>query len=222
MRVVIVGPSPCILNLNLGSIIDTYDTVCRVNQSYMCAVKYPSCYGIRNDVQFFANNNYMYSKIENILKLTTNPAHTSLKRTHYTTIGKYKGLNSKRIKQFFVKNKIKYNLVYYPEQYIQSTGILSILEILKWSNVTELFIVGFSFHNEKNFYTDNIIVEDKYRFHDEDNEKHVFENIILKHPTIKVTAHSTTMEALGTPRQGVAPLGVIPLSDKYQKPKMVR
>lgn len=176
----------------------------------MCAVKYPSCYGTRNDVQFFANNAFMHDKIENILKLVAYPTHSLLKRTHYTTIGKYKSLNSRKIKQFLINNKIKYNIVSYPNQYIQSTGILSILEILKWSNVTELFIIGFSFHNEINFYTDNITVEEKCRFHDETNEKHVFENIILKHPTIKVTAHSTTMDALGTPRQGVAPLGVIP------------
>lgn len=34
MRVAIVGPSPCIVGLGLGDIIDGYDVVCRVNNSY--------------------------------------------------------------------------------------------------------------------------------------------------------------------------------------------
>lgn len=217
MRVVIVGPSPCIQGLNMGPIIDSYDIVCRVNQSYMCALKYPDCYGRRNDIQFFANNHFISDKILRMCKPPTSTSRRTRKSTHpftkttFYAIGKHDRLISRELKHHIIYNRLQYKIVQNTSHYLKTTGISSCLEILKWKNVTELFVVGFSFHNEASFYTDNLVVEPNFRFHDESDEKNTFRKM-LEHPSVKVTAHETTMKALEEERQSIAPRGNIQLT----------
>jgi len=52
MRYVVVGPSPCIEGLNLGSIIDSYDVVVRVNNTFQLAQSNPENYGKKTDMVF--------------------------------------------------------------------------------------------------------------------------------------------------------------------------
>tara|TARA_Y100000389_G_scaffold199482_1_gene237939 strand:- start:1 stop:600 length:600 start_codon:yes stop_codon:yes gene_type:complete len=195
------------MGLSMGRFIDSFDIVCRVNQSFMCAVKYPECYGTRNDIQFFGNGSFMNNKIIEIAKMASSPKFKFLTKTKYIGIGKQRTLSGE-ITNYLKQHNLYTSYIHKPAQYLPSTGLSCCLEILKWKGITELYVVGFSFHTEVNFYTDNLEVEKMYRFHDEDYEKNVFKTLI-EHPTVKVNAHETTIKALTIKRKCIAPNGVI-------------
>jgi hypothetical protein len=49
-KIAIVGPSPHLINKNIGDIIDSYDLVCRVNE--VSAWNYEKDYGSKTDIIF--------------------------------------------------------------------------------------------------------------------------------------------------------------------------
>lgn len=181
-KVVIVGPSPCIEGLELGNLIDSYDIVCRVNQSYKCCYLNPDDYGKRTDVEFNTFNQFTISQLD----ITKFKNHTRF-------------ICTRRLCDTEIYN-IPVHFEYISElDYHYNTGIIACYEILNhWGNISELFITGFSFHNEKQFYIDEIPTEPNYKLDLESPQKNTFQNDILGHP--KANVHWTTVKALHTKR----------------------
>lgn len=162
-RVAIVGPSGYLMNKNIGSFINGFDTVCRSN--YFAAKGLEKDYGDRTDIMFynccFISLPKMQQHIRNspevakYIKLVVCPVVKSLAKDkwqewddsyispvtkNFQTIDPF-GLDFTWIG---LKNyKLLIKEIGYKEP---NSGIMSIAMILK-HNPKELFITGFSFYN---------------------------------------------------------------------------
>jgi len=201
MKVVIVGPSPCIVGLGLGHSIDGYDVVCRVNSSYMNTILNPTDYGTKIDVEFATFNSEINNTIlDNLEYLQSNFPIRFISTKHFC----YQNHSDmKTLKTFpFKVEQTKYNC----NRKFYNTGSIAIHEILQnWEDVDELFICGYSFHNEKeSSYIENYPCGKKRFLHNEQKEKDFFKDNILNHP--KANIHESTFNALHSKRESLIPI----------------
>lgn len=128
-RVIVVGPSPHLEGMGMGNIIDNYDIVVRINNSY--TIKNHKDYGSRTDM-IFINEMWMRNNNNTLKSL---------------------------IKEYGEKNVIlKKNLnITKPEGYTQDTnagsnmGVLTILHLIN-EGFKNIDITGFSFYQNHPFY----------------------------------------------------------------------
>jgi hypothetical protein len=152
-RVALISKAPSLEGTNLGPEIDRYDVVVRINQAFDFASELHSDYGSRTDVVYD----------------TMNRSSIKLLNAYWDThTGK---------ELIFVRHNIKYNEVPALEYLrpdikfryahpsilarnfrpLVQTGILAAADILKDSEVSELFIAGFDFYTNKASYTNDAI-----------------------------------------------------------------
>ena len=160
-KVILVGPSPHLINKNMGKFIDSFDTVVRVNELGVSS-KYFCDYGSRTDISFLSISDQSISfymemlkriDIEN-LKLIVSPRD----RFNYNPLD---NTFTEEVETFY--KKLNVNVPFYQtckpsfrEKYEMfgcnpSTGSLTIYELLN-SNIEQLYICGFSFYLTKYRY----------------------------------------------------------------------
>lgn len=160
-RVVLVGPSPHLINKNMGKFIDSFDTVVRVNELGV-SQKYFNDYGSRTDISFLSISEQSISFYKEMLKrididnlklivsprdkYNFNPINNSLTKEVKTY---YQQLNIDV--PFYQISKPDFNKKYELFGCNPSTGALTIYELLI-SNLKELYICGFSFYLTKYRY----------------------------------------------------------------------
>jgi hypothetical protein len=165
-RIAIVGPSPHLIDKNIGDIIDSYDLVCRVNE--VSAWNYEKDYGSKTDIifhncgahciDFFKYNLEKNTEITNNIKYIICPCIKAKGQDNFSNW--QKDYVSGVVENF--KNINSFNLPYYwigVEEYLKvynsigvepNAGITSILFLLSCMP-KELFITGFSFYNQGDF-----------------------------------------------------------------------
>lgn len=194
LRVVIVGPSPCIENMNLGSLIDSYDIVCRVNTSFTAALHNPKDYGTRCDVLFMTCNDFVNKYV--LENFDSFPKHTQFIAAPVSNSKQFlRGYLNKQDTKL-IQNKTNLKWIEYDNgtRNWNNTGLISCVEILNyWPNVEELLIVGFSFYNENKRYANNVPIDKgpTGADHNQQKEKRFFKENILNHP--KAHIHETTL-----------------------------
>lgn len=160
-RVVLVGPSPHLINKGMGKFIDSFDSVVRVNELGV-SQKYFCDYGSRTDISFLSISEQSISfyremlkriNIENLKlivsprdKFNFNPLDNSSTEEVKTY---YKQLNIDV--PFYQTDKPSFKEKYELFGCNPSTGALTIYELLN-SNIKELYVCGFSFYLTKYRY----------------------------------------------------------------------
>tara|TARA_X000000368_G_C22988960_1_gene693435 strand:+ start:367 stop:1170 length:804 start_codon:yes stop_codon:yes gene_type:complete len=176
-RVIIVGPSPHLKNKKMGTFIDSFDCIIRINEIGVSDELY-SDYGSRTEISFLTlteDSLKIYKKMkENFnydsLKIVVHP------RDEYNLNPYKEVLKSKNIKHFF--NNLDLDVDFYhitnPRfndrcksfKCFPTTGGLAIQEILNY-DYKYLFVCGFSFFTTKYMYNEsrkqyeNLISENK-------------------------------------------------------------
>jgi len=203
-RVAIIGPSGYLMNKNLGSFINSFDTICRSN--YFAAKGLEHDYGNRTDIMFYNCCYISLSKMKKHIhnsydvaqqiKLVVCPVVKSLAQDkwqewddnyiapvtkNFQTIDPL-GLDFCWIG---IKNyKLLINEIGYKEP---NSGIMSISMILK-HKPKELFISGFSFYNQKvPIYFDNYpmaVPGQTGAGHNQNKQLHYLKTEILKQKNI--------------------------------------
>jgi hypothetical protein len=155
--VAVVGPAPYLKNYELGSLIDQYDVVCRVNEVHI-PEQYELSYGSRTDVIFHnLNSNEGIRDLENHLSKYSHkiPNIKILICPQY----RFDDKNVDIVEMFNKKNKHKIPFFHVGDDFVSqaqksigskpTTGVLSVLKLLEF-NLKELFVTGFSFYSEGN------------------------------------------------------------------------
>lgn len=206
-KVALVGPSPHLIGLKLGSKIDSYDVVIRVNE--ILSKKNAIDYGSRTDAVFINLNNEYLGTFQKMLsdnknearnvKLFINPRNS----LHVSSENRIKlktsenifknadklGISSKLFHIGDEKNHIlESKISTYP-----STGLLALM-ILAEIKTEELFICGFSFYStskmynpeRENLYKDRGHRLDGFGGHDNLNEIDYLQNHYPKNKKINV------------------------------------
>jgi hypothetical protein len=202
MRVVLVGPSPNISGLKLGSLIDSYDVVVRVNASFLATRTHPEDYGERIDTLYYTNDitrcnllNYEIKEgnMDKKIKYITTWQHI-IKGAHPIPFPHTSIFDTKSTMFHTKINNYK------------NTGTKAALHILIDPNVTELFIIGFSFHLEAQPYVMGTIKDiypqtKKIDFgkHAGGNEIDYFRKVIMDDPRVKL--HETVVKAMNDPNK---------------------
>ena len=153
-RIALVGPSPHLLNLKKGPVIDGYDIVCRAND--IVSPAYGADYGSKNDIIFHACPTLWMENFANKLAKDID----TTKNIKYVICPKIKATHdgSGSVVENF--NKInKYNIPFWwigksNFYHLQSevgcepnTGIMA-AQILLSCGIKELLITGFSFYQQ--------------------------------------------------------------------------
>lgn len=169
--VIIVGPANNLIGLNMGEFIDSFDIVCRLNDSYIISDERQKDYGKRCDVLLHTCNCQMlcimdrYRKYLDNCKLIINPTSKSHKQDFNNT--------TKNVYQNYLD--INLNIPFYQvegkfEKNMSSginTGLCALDFLLNGTELNNLYICGLSFHGVKeNKYIENNMVKlyDTYLF----------------------------------------------------------
>lgn len=205
MRVILVGPSPNIENIGLGEFIDSYDIVVRVNTSYLATKTHPNDYGIRNDILYFTCDTTRCHRIDYDLKNNS----TLLSNTKFinTLVKSHKGYYKKGIQSKFeciydLNHEINRNILRNIKE--QNTGTKAAIHLLhSLPCMTELYIVGFSFHTDKKPYVMgdiNMIYEMspkiEYGSHNGRNEVDFFLDTVMIDKRVKI--HESVKHAINS------------------------
>lgn len=160
-RVVLVGPSPHLINKGLGKFIDSFDTVVRVNELGV-SKNYYSDYGSRTDVAFLSISEEsidiyreMLKRVDiKNLKLVVSPRD----RFNFNPLD---NSSSQEVENFYKELNLGVSFLQLTEPSFNkkcelfdcnpSTGALTIYELLN-SNIKELYVCGFSFYLTKYRY----------------------------------------------------------------------
>lgn len=161
-RVVVVGPSPHLVGLGLGSYLESYDVVCRLNE--VAAVGLEADYGSRTDLAFLncaslSIGDYIYKMREagdvaENLKYVVCPVIRAQHDGGGSVVENSKLINIYDIpfSHIGVEN---YNNVFAEYGVEPNSGQVAILMLLQYP-IKELFITGVSFYaqntNEENLY----------------------------------------------------------------------
>jgi hypothetical protein len=161
-RVALIGPSNHLIGSGLGKIIDSYDVVCRINESY--AYGYEKDYGERTDIVFHNMNSLDgIPQIEEEFK----EKWEEIKKIKYYVCPQYKidDLNINLIEAFRKINFLNipfyyigdrnYDLLRSRSSLKPSTGLISSEMLLEY-NIRELFISGLSFYYGKNLIAEGV------------------------------------------------------------------
>lgn len=130
----LVGPSPHLVGEGLGSFIDSFDTVVRMNNAL--AINNSVDYGDKTDIL-----------VVNDLWQKNNPKLVK----KYETTSNFKLVKKQQILQ-------NYNPTYLEEPYHtahhHNLGVLSCLYLIQ-NNYSPLYLIGYSFYKTKEFYPEN-------------------------------------------------------------------
>jgi len=130
-KVIIVGPSPHLINLNLGEKIDSYDVVVRMNNSYT----------ISNHKDFGSRTDYLF--LNQMWVRNNKSLIPDLKRKFKENlIIKQENLNSKAPKGYNLNTNWSSNM-----------GVLTILHLIN-EGYKNISLTGFSFYQNHPFYVD--------------------------------------------------------------------
>jgi len=160
-RIVLVGPSPHLLDKNLGKFIDSFDIVVRVNEIGVTPDLYKD-YGSRTDVAFLTLseeavpiykemiNNVNYDQLKLIVHPRDENNLNPIRNEKTENVSTYYNLLNLDIDYYQIDKPTIFETTdlfgCFP-----STGSLTILELLNY-NYCELYICGFSFYLTKYRY----------------------------------------------------------------------
>lgn len=203
MRVALVGPSPNIEGLGLGDTIDSYDMVVRVNTSYLATQTHPNDYGKRIDAVYFTRDITRCARMRVDLKDSVLQAtNTKFINTLISTVRFYdkEGLDVPTTNIFDTTSEKFHEKVGYGQE--QNTGTKAALHLLcHYPDITELFIVGYSFHLGKKPYVMGDLKEIYsmarkilYGRHKGQNEITYFCDVIMDDE--RVNLHQTVKDAI--------------------------
>ena len=194
-RVVLVGPSPSLLNKENGTLIDSYDIVIRIKKGFPIVDKLIKHLGKKTDILCshlkLTQNNLDYSSLEQLYnsncQLIYMPYPTTIEpfnRFYNNFIQYYQHFlvvnpNYNRKIPVLVSDKSSY--LYHSKKMntTPTTGIAMILDLLE-CDFKELFITGFTFRLD-GYYED-------YKTKEEDKESYIRTFITRK-------VHNTNLEA---------------------------
>jgi len=172
-RVILVGPSVSLKNSNMGTIIDSYDVVCRIKKSYPVDPKDHKDLGTRTDVLVshlkvsgkggYKQNNFESYPIQiyNQLKYIYFPFPLVKPFVNFYTgfVKKYGNL----IKTSIVlpsDNQI-YQMLHSELGYDPTTGLMFIVDVVLRQEVKELCITGITFQTDGFYESYKTPTEDK-------------------------------------------------------------
>ena len=214
-RIVIVGPSPHLVDQNIGSTIDDYDVVCRVNDIIPVS-ELRKDYGKRTDILFHnCGTNGIPGLIEKIehnkthwenLKLVVCPAIKALgPQNDYLSwsddyisdvVKNFESVNYSNIPFYWIGVK-DYKILWSVIGTEPNSGILSIMMLLKYP-IKELFVTGFSFYAQgtkkydvycKGHWSDSVPISDDKNFsggHAQERQKEVFKEFYKNDRRIRI------------------------------------
>lgn len=165
-RVAIVGPSPHLIDLNMGQIIDSYDIVCRVNEIHPTG--YENDYGNRTDIifhncgaRFIETFGHKLNQNLNITKSLKYVICPCVKNTgadnnwidwsddyESGVVNNFKSINDYNVPFYWIGMK-NYREIYNHYTVEPNAGQTSICILLE-HDVRELFVTGFSFYSQGN------------------------------------------------------------------------
>ncbi len=196
-RVVVVGPSPHIIESNNGDLIDSYDIVVRVNRGYIISRENEKHLGLRTDILYDA----MQPQKGGITTMPIDKFKNQLKWVCASYPGK-KHFQHILDFQKKVKNKISFHIVdvsFWLDlkdiMRVPHGGTIAILDLLRY-NIKELFVTGITFYKttDKNgmYYYDGYHRKPKKRKptktskHDPKKQFKYIRNIYKKDRRLKV------------------------------------
>ena len=161
-RVIIVGPSITVQECNLGTFINNFDIIVRLNKSLPIPIKMYPHVGCRTDILYNSLNTSDYPGENNIAPLFLKQQQIKYLRCPYPPITPFKD----DIKSFSKKNKNNINFGHIDTNYYKKleyglgtrpyTGTCAIADLLH-CNVKELFVMGIDFYTYKHsFYYRNV------------------------------------------------------------------
>jgi len=178
-KVALVGPSPNLIGLNSGALIDSYDVVIRVNQKFDMDENQKKDYGSKTDILIgsFNENNIKecYNNINHIFKykiiIGVMPSYK-----YPPTINFFNYLKENKKDCFILDDGYIYK-VFREVGTVVNSGLMSIILLLNY-NIRELFITGFTFYNMGNFgkiyyddYFKSIVKNGNYGIHKQEDYK---------------------------------------------------
>lgn len=214
-RIVIVGPSPHLVNKNMGSIIDEYDIVCRVNDIIPFS-ELRKDYGKRTDILFHnCSTDGMPGLVEKIehdrsywenLKLVVCPSikargpqndYLSWQDDYISDVVKnFESVNYSNIPFYWIGVK-DYKTLWSVIGIEPNCGMLSIMLMLGYP-IKELLVMGFSFYTQgtkkcdvycKGHFPDSVPTSDGMNFaggHAQERQKEVFKELYNNDRRIKI------------------------------------
>jgi hypothetical protein len=201
-RIVLVGPSPSLLNRQDGKLIDSYDIVCRIKKSYPIPPKLINNLGNRTDILMshlklkgrgYSQNNFEQHNVAvfNSLKfiIFPFPIYEQFERFYTTYKKKCKNIQTPVVYQENVNNlnMIKKEL----NGFTSTTGIASIVHLLDY-DIKELYITGMTFQIDgfTDYYKTKKEEETRFKatshVHNMNNELIFFKKLYQKDKRIKL------------------------------------
>lgn len=157
-RVALIGPSPHLLGLKKGPMIDQCDIVCRVND--IVPSNYAEDYGNKNDIIFhacptlwidnFANKLARDVETTKKIKYVICPKIKAIHDGSGSVVDNFNNINKYDIPFWWI-GESNYHYLHSQVGCEPNTGIMAI-QILLACGVKELFLSGFSFYQQ---YTNN-------------------------------------------------------------------
>lgn len=151
-RVIIVGPADTIMNKKLGSLIDSYDVVVRLNNP-ISLLKNKEDYGCRTDVIYsnIITDSYDYFKNNEIFYCCFKGRYDKLKNIFVSSSDNVKFRETSSLLDPSILQAKK-----------PTTGLNSICDLLSY-DIKELYILGFSHYYTKYSNHYKIINEKNYK-----------------------------------------------------------
>ena len=217
-KVAIVGPSPHLVDQNIGSTIDDYDVVCRVNDIIPIS-ELRKDYGKRTDILFHnCSTDGMPGLIEKIehnkthwenLKMVVCPSIKALgPQNDYLSwsddyisdvVKNFESVNCSDIPFYWIGVK-DYKTLWSVIGTEPNCGILSIMLMLRYP-IKELLVAGFSFYTQgtkkydvycKGHWPDSVPTSDGTNFaggHAQERQKEVFKELYKNDKRIKIDSY---------------------------------
>jgi len=151
-RVCLVGPAPNLIGSKMGSIIDSYDVVVRVNQMFEISEKNKIDYGSRSDILMGGFNHKGISQCEKNMDyvLSHKLILGVMPNKGYKPIDIFfNQLNLKGAQNFLLNDHYIYK-VFREVGTVTNAGLISIITLCEY-DVKELFVTGITFYNMGKF-----------------------------------------------------------------------
>lgn len=203
-RVALVSKATTLEGTGVGSFIDGYDFVARVNQPYDLSQDYHGDYGSRTDIVYDTMNPDTIQSLNAYWDSSAGKILKSVRLPHL--INQNLSKLRKDIEFNFVDTSFERYMP--PRHYNLLTGTLAAMDILADPDVTELFIAGFDFYTNKNSYTHEAVdksvavyskrtaytVKNNIKVHNHNKQAQYFHTYVMSDPRVKL--HSATLNAL--------------------------
>lgn len=168
-KVIVIGPSPNLLNQNLGNYIDSFDLVVRLNQSYPLENQYSNDLGTKTDILYHCLNedprcgntiHYDLMVEENIFLSSPYPKNVS---PFHNDVIKFETQNKNRISYHIIDTEF-YLILASSLKTRLNTGTACILDLLSYP-VKELYVYGFTWYKDgwRDSYKTNGVIENEIR-----------------------------------------------------------